>query len=38
MLIAKDNLALNTETKILKVSPYKITFSRDKGRVKWKEF
>ena len=34
MLIEKDNLKLNAETKILKARIYKITFSRDKSRVK----
>ena len=38
ILIEKYNLALNTETKFLKVRLYKITFSRDKSRVKQKEF
>ena len=34
MLIEKDKLALNTKTKVLKVSLCKITFSWDKSRVK----
>ena len=38
MPIEKNNFALNTETKILKLHLYKITFSRDKSRVKQKEF
>ena len=33
MLIEKDNLALNTEAKILNVRLFKITFSRDKSRL-----
>ena len=34
MLTEKENLALNTETNILKVRLCKIIFSRDKKRVK----
>ena len=34
MLMEKDNLALNTDTKFLEVRFYEITFSRDKSRVK----
>ena len=34
MLIEKDSLTLNSETKIIKVRLYKIKFSRDKSRVK----
>ena len=34
MLTEKDNLTLNIETKSLNYALYKITFSRDKSRVK----
>ena len=38
MLIEKDNIALNTETKILKVHFYEIPFPRYKSKVKEKNF
>ena len=34
IVIEKHNIGLNSETKILKVRLYKISFSWDKGRVK----
>ena len=36
IVIEKDNIGSNTETKILKVRLYKISFSWDKRRVKQK--